>query len=97
MNNALKELISRFCEEPENLELISRIRNLQASEADFNEELLESFPAEMRRKIYLELVLWTDRANLRKILERRANSETDLLCNRRLRLMISGLKESPPE
>ena len=97
VNDALKELVGRSVAEPDNLAVTMRIRDLRATESDFSEELFESFDAESRRRIYLMLLLWTDRTNLQKILERRANSEPDRLCNKRLQFMIRGLKEPPLE
>jgi len=97
VNDSLKELISRSLEEPENFEVIKQIRSLRASDADFSDELFEAFAPESRYKIYPNLVLWTDRTNWLRILERRANSEADWECNKRLQFMITGLKGQTPE
>ena len=97
MNEILRDLISRFLEDPENLAVARRIRKMRTTEGDFSNDLFESFGATSRRQIYAELLIWTDRSNWLKILERRVNSELDLDCNKRLRFMIKGLKEQPSE
>jgi hypothetical protein len=90
VNDVLKELISRYLEEPDNIEVTKRIKKLRAVESDFSDELFESFGAESRRQIYAALLLWTDLTNTKRILDRRASSEVDWPCNERLQFMISN-------
>jgi hypothetical protein len=97
MRDSLKELIQRFLDEPDNLDVTVRIRNLRLSETDFTDELFETFPAESRRRIYPMLLLWTNRDIFREIVERRALSEVDWNCNQRLQFIITGLKAPPLE
>jgi hypothetical protein len=96
VNDVLKQLIERFVEEPRNLEVTKAIRNLRVAEVDFSDDLLDSFDAVSRRRIYNELLLWTDKTNYLKILERRADSETEWECHKKLEFLIMALKSQPP-
>jgi hypothetical protein len=89
MNNILKELISQFVKNPDDIKIAYSIKELRPKAADFSDELFASFTAEGRWEIYARLLLWVGPATFRRILEQRITSEVDERCRTLVEFMLS--------
>jgi hypothetical protein len=76
----LRGLVLQYLAHRDDVTTTFQIQDLAPTDRDFDDELLDLFDPEARREIYATLLLWCGPRWLRKVLERRAKTETDQAC-----------------
>jgi len=90
----LKGLVTRYLAHRGDVATSLQIQDLAPTDNDFSDEFLDSFGPEARREIYLTLLMWCGPYWLRKILERRAKTETDQACKLFVKGILSDVRKS---
>ncbi len=91
MNAKLEGLVDQFINDPdkyENAGLLLKIRDMEPTEADFDDRFFGAFDAQQRLEIYVFLAGWVDASAWLKILECRLESEVDWNCKKRIRSLL---------
>src|SRR5437870_4907177 len=79
MKALLKDLVEQHLQYPNDQSVNDRILALAPNQHDFTDELLDSFDAEGRMRIYPMLLIWC-RREVKELVARRTNLERDQRC-----------------
>jgi hypothetical protein len=92
----LKDTVLLYLKNPKDEKAAREIDELEPTDRDFSDKLLDSLAPRDRLEVYATLLRWCGYAGLRRILERRVELEKDPVCARAVSVMLADLRQCNP-
>lgn len=86
--NRLRDLVLQHVNNPQDRNASQRIQELEPTDQDFSDKVLDSLTPQGRLEVYSMLLLWCGYTYLKRIVERRVKVETDPACKLSISVML---------